>query len=143
MNLIYQGKYTYCKEKHRSLMVTSKEIGLEENAEGTTYIVISRDHNAEKNHNVNVDKKSFERVEQLRYFGTILMNQNSIHEDIKSRLKSGNAGYNLVHNLFIFQFAIQWYKDEDIQNIILTVVWYGCVTWSVTLREERRLNVGK
>jgi hypothetical protein len=27
------------------------------------------------------------------------------------------------------------------RNIILTVVLYGCVTWSLTLRVERRLRV--
>ena len=26
-------------------------------------------------------------------------------------------------------------------NIILPVILYGCVTWSLTLREERRLRV--
>jgi len=38
-------------------------------------------------------------VKQFKYFGTTLTHQNSIHEDIKSRLKSGNAGYNSVQNL--------------------------------------------
>jgi hypothetical protein len=34
------------------------------------------------------------------------MNQNSIHEEIKSRLKSGNACYHAVQNL-VFDIAIQ------------------------------------
>jgi len=38
---------------------------------------------------------------------------------------------------FVFQFAIQKVKDQD----ILPVVLYGCETWSLTLREERRLRV--
>jgi hypothetical protein len=32
-------------------------------------------------------------------FGKTVMNQNSIHEEIKSRLKSGNACYHSVQNL--------------------------------------------
>jgi len=32
-------------------------------------------------------------VEGFKYLGTILTNQNSIQEEIKSRLKSGNARY--------------------------------------------------
>jgi hypothetical protein len=63
------------------------------------YIVMSRDQNAEKDHNIKVDNKSFERVKQFIYFGTTLTHQNSIHEDIKRRLKSGNVGYNSVQNL--------------------------------------------
>ena len=40
---------------------------------------------------------------------------------------------------FVFQFAIQIYKH--IQNQIMLVILYGCETWSLTLREERRLRV--
>jgi hypothetical protein len=40
---------------------------------------------------------------------------------------------------FVFQFAIQKYKNEDMQKIILSVV-YGCETWSFILREGRRLR---
>jgi len=38
-------------------------------------------------------------VEDFKYLGTTLTSQNSIQEEIKSRLKSGNAGYHLVQNL--------------------------------------------
>jgi hypothetical protein len=49
-------------------------------------MVMSRDQNAEQNHNIKIDDKSFERVEQFEYLGTALTNQNSIREEIKSRL---------------------------------------------------------
>ncbi len=41
---------------------------------------------------------------------------------------------------FVFQFAIQKFKDQDIYRI-LPVVLYGCETWLLTLREEHRLRV--
>jgi len=53
-------------------------------------------------------------VEGFKYFGTNLTNQNSIAEEIKSRLRSGKACYHLVQNLFVFQAAIQKLKDQDI-----------------------------
>ena len=40
---------------------------------------------------------------------------------------------------FVFQFVIQ--NTRIYRNIILLVVLYGCETWSLTLREERRLGV--
>jgi hypothetical protein len=55
-------------------------------------VFMFRDQNAGKNHNIKTDK-SFESVEELKYMGTTLTNRNSIHEEIKSRLKSGNACY--------------------------------------------------
>jgi len=42
---------------------------------------------------------------------------------------------------FVFQFGIQKLKDQDIQNYNFAFVLYGCKTWSLTLREERRLRV--
>ena len=42
----------------------------------------------------------------------------------------------------VFRFASQKYSDSDIyRTIILPVILYGCETWSLTLREERRLRV--
>jgi len=49
-----------------------------------------------QNHNIKIDNKSFERVEDLRCLGTTIMNQYSIQEEIKSRMKLGNACYRLV-----------------------------------------------
>ena len=42
-----------------------------------------------------------------------------------------------------FHFAIQKVKDQDTvyRNIILPVVLYGCETWSLTMRDGRRLRV--
>jgi len=42
---------------------------------------------------------------------------------------------------FVFQFAIQNLKIKIYRTIILHVVLYGCETWSLTLREERKLRV--
>jgi len=42
---------------------------------------------------------------------------------------------------FVFQFAIQNIKIKINRTIILPVVLCGCETWSITLREKRRLRV--
>jgi hypothetical protein len=59
-------------------------------------MVMSRDQNAGQNENIQIGNKSFETVEQFKYLGINLTNKNSIHEEIKSRLKSGNACYHSV-----------------------------------------------
>ena len=45
-----------------ALVVASKEIGLEVNADKTKYMVMSRDQNAGRSHGIKVDKSSFGRV---------------------------------------------------------------------------------
>ena len=42
---------------------------------------------------------------------------------------------------FVFQFAIKNLKINIYRRVILPVVLCGCETWSLTLREERRLRV--
>jgi len=61
---------------------------------------MSRDQNAGGSHNIKNDNSFFERMEGLKYLGTNLMNQNSIQEEITSRLKSRNACYFSVLNFF-------------------------------------------
>jgi len=60
---------------------------------------MSRDQNAGRIHSVRTDNSTFERVEEFKYLGTTLKNQNAIQEEIKSRLRSGNACYHSVENL--------------------------------------------
>jgi hypothetical protein len=80
-------------------------------------------------------------VEDFRYLGTTLTNQNSIQEEIKSRLKSGNACYHSVQNLMSSSLLSNNIKIKTYKTIILTVVLNGCETWSLTPRDERRLRV--
>jgi len=83
----------------KALEVALKEIDLEVNAETTTYVVMSCEHNVGQNHNITISNKSFEMMTLSKYLGKILTNLYCIHEEIKSRLKSGNACYHSVQNL--------------------------------------------
>jgi len=47
-------------------------------------------------HSVRIDNSTFERVEEFPYLGTNLTNQNSIAEEIKSKLRLGGACYHSV-----------------------------------------------
>ena len=57
---------------------------------------MSWDQNAGRIHSVRIDNSTFKRVEEFKYLGTTLTNQNSIAES------------------FVFQVAIQKFKDQDI-----------------------------
>jgi len=102
---------------------------------------MSRDQNAGRIQSVRIDNSTFERVEVFKYLGTTLTNKNSIREEIKCRLRSGNACYHSVQNLFSFRLLSRKLKIKIYRTIMLPFVLYGCEAWSLTLREERKLRM--
>jgi hypothetical protein len=80
-------------------------------------------------------------VEQFKYLGTTVRNQNYFCKEIKSRLKSGNACYHSVQNLLSSRLISINTKIRVYRTVVLPVVLYGCETWSLTLREEQSLGV--
>ena len=103
-------------------------------------MVMSRDQGAIRSHKLKIDNKSFEREKQFKYLGTVLTDKNSIQEKIKSRFKSENIYYNSVQN--ILSSSLLSIKNSKMYGaIILSVLLYGCETWSIKLREEPRLSV--
>jgi len=96
---ILGGSLHTIKENAEALIVSSKEIGLEVNADKTKYMVMSRDQNAARSRSIKTDNSSFEMVEEIKYLGKTFTNQNSIQEEIKSRLKPGNACYHATQNI--------------------------------------------
>ena len=87
------------KESAEALVTATRERGLEVSADKTKCMVMSRDQNAGPNHSMWINNSTFKRVEEFKYLGTTLTHQNSIPEEIKSRLRLGNACYHSVQNL--------------------------------------------
>ena len=133
------GSVHTTKKNAEALIMAGKEIGLEVNADKSKYMVMFPNQNAEGSHSVRNDNRIFERVEEFKYLGTT--NQNSIQEKIKSRLKSRNAYYYSVKNLLSCSLLSKNLNIKIYRIKILLVVLYGCETWSLILREERRLRV--
>jgi len=138
---ILGGSVHILKENAEALVAATREIGLEVSIDKTKYMVMSRDQNAGRIHSVRTDNSTFKRVEEFKYLGTTLTNQNSIRKEIKSRLRSGNDCYHSVQNLLSSRLLSKNVKIKIYRTLILLVVLYGCKTWSLTLREERKLRV--
>ena len=75
-----------------------------------------------------MDNSTFEREELFIYLGKPLTHQNSIHEEIKSSLKSRNAGYHSVQTILSSSFLSKNIKIKIYRTIILPVVLYGYET---------------
>jgi hypothetical protein len=99
-------------------------------------MVMSEDLNAGLSHIIKTHNISYERLvgnnlnESKFYSG-----RNEEQIAVRECLLSFGAGS------FVFQSKNS--KIKIYRTIILPVVWYGCETRSLTLREERRLRVFK
>ena len=80
-------------------------------------------------------------MEEFIYLGTTLANQNSIQEEIKSTLQSGNACYHSVQNLLSSSLLYKTMKIKTYRTIILSVVLYGNENWSFILKQEHMLRL--
>jgi hypothetical protein len=69
VNILGGGVHTIEKNTE-ALVVASKENGLEVNADKTKYMVISRDQNAARSHDIEIDSSFFERMEEFKYVRT-------------------------------------------------------------------------
>jgi hypothetical protein len=128
------------KENSETILQASRDIGLEINAEKTKYMIMSRHPNSGQNQNIRTANESFEKVTKFKYFGTTLTNQNDIHNEIKSRLKSGNSCYRSVQNTLFSRLISKNPKIKIYKAVILLAAPHGCETWSLALREEHGLR---
>jgi hypothetical protein len=105
-------------------------------------MLLSYHQNVCRNWVIKIANRSFGNVSQFKYLGTIVANQNlMIQEEIKRRLNFGNACCYSVQRLLSSRLLSKYLKIRIYKTIILPVNLYGCETWCLTLREERRLRV--
>jgi hypothetical protein len=69
------GSILTIKKNAKDLVVASKEIGLEVNADKTKYMVKSQDQDAGRSHNINIDNGSFGRVEEFKCLETAVISK--------------------------------------------------------------------
>ena len=69
-NILGGSVHTIQENAEALVVVAGREMGLEVNAEKTKYMVMSRNQNACRSHNIKIDNSSFKRVEEFKYLET-------------------------------------------------------------------------
>jgi hypothetical protein len=128
------------KKNTEALLDASKEVGLEVNSDKSKYMLMSH-QKAGQRHSIKIANRSFEDVAKFKYLVKTTIHQHCMYEEIKSRLNSGNACYHSVQNLLSSRLLSRNVNVKKYKTIILSVVSYGCETWSLTFRVEHRLRV--
>ena len=73
------------------------------------------------------------------YLEALITGNNEVGKEVKHRLNSGNACYYSVQGLLSFWILSRNIKLRIYKTIILPVVLYGYETWSLTLKEEKKI----
>jgi hypothetical protein len=89
---------------------------------------------------IQIANRLFENVSRFKYLGITVTNEYLVQKGSKNRLNSGNSCYHLVQNFLSSCLLSKNVKMRICKTTILSVVLYGCKTWSLTLREEHRLR---
>jgi hypothetical protein len=87
-------------------------------------MVMSRGRNAGRGHSEKIVNSSIESVDEFKYVGTTLTDQNSIQEEIKGRLKLQNVCYYSAQNLLSSRLLSKNIKIKIYRSIILSVVFF-------------------
>jgi hypothetical protein len=88
-------------------------------------MIMSRYPNSGQNQNVRIANESFETVAKFKYLGTTLTNQNDFHDEIKSRLYSGNACSYSVQNILSSLLLSKNMKIKVYKTVILQLCCMG------------------
>jgi hypothetical protein len=125
MLMILGGSKHNIRKNTEALVIAGKKVGLEVNAKKAEYMGMSRDQKAGQNGNIQVCNKSFETGKHFKYLGTTLTNQNSIHEEIKSRYEIKECLLSFGAEAFVSPFALL--KCKDMQNYNLAGFFFCMV----------------
>jgi len=139
------GENTHVEKKNtKTLLLASKKIGLEVNHEKPQYIYSCHVNKMEeKYHNIKIRNKIFKSVSKFIYLEKTVTNENLIHEEIKSRLTSGNIRYHSVQNILPFPLLSKNTKSKAYNSLTLHPVLNRCETSSFTMRKAQADGVRK
>jgi len=93
------------------------------------------------NKNIRIRDEVIEKVNKFKYLGAYVTSKNEVAEEINSRLVSGNASFYSVQKLLTSRLISRILKLKIYRTVILSVILYGCESWSTTLADEHKMRV--
>jgi hypothetical protein len=90
---------------------------------------------------LRIDQYNFDRVDRLKYLGTILTEDNQITKEIKARIQAGNKCFLSLANLLGARSLSRELKKQLYTTLIRPIVNNGTETWAIRKTDEKRLLV--
>ena len=130
------------RRQANKLIENAKRIGLEINTEKTEYMVVQRKVPLNnQNSGLEVEGHTFKRIQQFKYLGAMLTQQNEINNEVKARIQAGNRCYFGLTKLLRSRTLSTNLKIQIYRTLIKPVVTYGSETWTLRKTDENSLTV--
>jgi len=113
----------------KSLIKVVEKVGLRINEEKTEYMVVSR----RNGNQVQEEFIEFKRVDQFKYLGSIITQDNDIKTEISMRLQSANKCFFGLSKIFRSRAISKNLKVRMYLTLLRPIVLYGAET--LTLRK--------
>jgi hypothetical protein len=127
------------KDAFNRLEKASQKMGLMINYDETKYMGTTCKPNKEKY--IRINNSDIERVNQFKYLGSFITNNNKISSEISHRINMGNTCYYGLRNILRSKLLKEDIKFKIYKTLIRPVVLYGCESWTLTTKEEERLKI--
>jgi hypothetical protein len=126
----------------KSLIKAAEKVGLRINEEKTEYMVVSwRNRNLVQEELIEMEEYKFRRVDQFKYLGSIITQDNDIKTEISMRLQSANKCFFGLSKIFRSRAISKNLKVRMYLTLLMPIVLYGAETWPLRKTEEQRMAV--
>ena len=121
----------------------ARKFGLQINQEKTKYMTVERKSSLKKNKigHLEIKNYKFERVENFKYLGVILSEDNKNQIDLQERIKNANKTYLMLRKLFKNKNMSKKLKLILKNTTIDKTLTHASETWMLTKRDRKQLNI--
>jgi len=121
----------------------ARKLGLQINQEKTKYMIVERKNNLKKNKIGHLKMKNykFERVENFKYLGVILDEDNNNQTDLQERIKNANKTYFMLQKFFKNKNISKKLKLRLKNTTTDKMLTYASETVKLTEIDRQQLNV--
>jgi hypothetical protein len=141
--IVLLGRSVNClKETLVELKQGAKKVRLEINQDKTKNMIMSRNRGKwQKVQDFSSGEVSYERVDTLKYPGSVLNEENDIGLEIRSRVMAGNKCCYALGSIMRSKSISRKSKLKIYRTVIKPTVIYASETWVRKEKEIRMLNV--
>jgi len=121
----------------------ARKFGLQINQEKTKYVIVERKNSLKKNKigHLKIKSYEFERVENFKYLGVIVNEDNNNQIDLQDRIKIDDKTYFMLQIFFKNKNISKKLKLKLKNTTIDKTLIYAAETWTLTERDRKQLKI--